>query len=202
MDKNNLNDKLFKAIFEGDVEKVIESIKQGADVNAKYQQSINYIGRHNQSKVTDVLKMSNSEQADFLPVLKKFLNVIDATPLMFAVRWGFNNEMKLPKHGHLKILKILIDEGANVNASASSPKNLTALHLACLDPNATIIKCLLDNGANPNMKCDTHKPDVIFYIYYFGIHTFLDICEEDLYLQDKKITGQEILSIYSKGERL
>lgn len=53
--------------------------------------------------------------------------------------------------GHLKIVKILIENGANVN-TVSSYRNYTPLLAACEEGNLDIVKLLFENGADIHIK--------------------------------------------------
>ncbi len=67
------------------------------------------------------------------------------TPLHFAAH-----------NGHLAIIRMLLEHGANLNASAQgeygNDSNLTPLHLAALSKQKDIVQMLLARGANPNSK--------------------------------------------------
>ncbi|KAI9292001.1 ankyrin [Neoconidiobolus thromboides FSU 785] len=57
------------------------------------------------------------------------------------------------KHNHLSITKILLVNGANINAKTKGLKT-TVLHRAILDKNKEMINFLLDNGADLDIVDD------------------------------------------------
>ena len=54
------------------------------------------------------------------------------------------------RHGHLEIVKFLIDNGAAVNAVGID--NRAALHFAIIRGHASIVRYLLENGADVNLR--------------------------------------------------
>lgn len=52
----------------------------------------------------------------------------------------------------IKILKLLIAKGADVNIRDKDENNATLLMNVCEDDNFELVKILLEAGANPNLK--------------------------------------------------
>jgi len=104
----NLNEELLDAVKEGDLRRVKELLKMGADPNARSERGV----------------------AAEIERLK------ECTPLHVAAYFG-----------RARIAKLLIEQGADVNAKDFSGR--TPLHLAALRHNARITQLLLNSGADP-----------------------------------------------------
>ena len=63
------------------------------------------------------------------------------TPLMYAVQAG-----------HMKIAKLLLDLGADINACDVESSGNTALHIACETGRVDMVHFLLENGARTDIK--------------------------------------------------
>jgi len=132
--KESLNRALFQTVFEKDIKKARELIKNGADVNWKncdFQKFSNcaiHIAAWNGDEGMCNLLCDNG--AD-LEIENQFFN----TPLMFASYYGEE-----------KVVKVLLEKGAQVS-SISSGTGLTALHKACMQGYPSIAKLLLEHGA-------------------------------------------------------
>jgi hypothetical protein len=107
----DLNEKLLDAVEEGDIAKVQELLKKGADPNARDHGPRERWWRYGK------------------------------TPLCLAV-----------EHGHSEIVKLLIEHGADVNASCYIDSFETPLHRAVVDDNIEIAKLLIQNGADVNAR--------------------------------------------------
>lgn len=71
---------------------------------------------------------------------------------------------------YLDIIELLLEKGANINATANDPSysNMTALHYAALTGNLAATKLLLAWGANTAIKNGQHRiPLVVAYQHGF-----------------------------------
>jgi cytohesin len=81
-----------------------------------------------------------------------------------------NNNGSTPLHiaaykGHVEIVKILLDRGADLNAKDNTGH--APLHWAAIEGHVDVVRVLLDRGANPNAKNNTgHTP--LHNAAYFG----------------------------------
>lgn len=72
---------------------------------------------------------------------------------------GFTPLMLTSQQGHIAIVKLLIDNGANVKAVAKGLKNITALHQACQNGHTDISELLIDKDADVNaIRTDGFTP--------------------------------------------
>ena len=61
------------------------------------------------------------------------------------------------------LVKILINEGANVNIEKND--RITALHMAVENNNIEVVKLLINNGGDVNIRTDSGSIPLAFYIY-------------------------------------
>jgi len=110
-------------------------IELGADVNEKFKKPINFGGRFC-GKSTSMATISSGRPASnsVPPSLYGIDSISSSTPLMWASRFG-----------HLEIAKLLIQNGADVNATTVG--NWTALMFATIDGFTEIVELLLENNA-------------------------------------------------------
>jgi ankyrin repeat protein len=67
-------------------------------------------------------------------------------PLVWAIETGQSNTLRL------KIVKLLLDHGANPNLREDSTVSQTPLMVAAQQPDAAVVRLLLNRGADPNIK--------------------------------------------------
>lgn len=119
---------LFEACDKGDLEQTKKLIDHGADVNVK-----------NHFKQTPLhLACSNYNLVEYLIAHGAKVNSRDknyCTPLHLACAYGSR-----------KLIKLLIDVGANINAKIK-PDGFTPLDVALVERDKTIIKLLIDHRA-------------------------------------------------------
>ncbi|MGA9753047.1 MAG: ankyrin repeat domain-containing protein [Acidobacteriota bacterium] len=137
---------LHTAIVMGHADIAFLLIKSGADVNAleNHGQSPVYLAaEERQSDVVDALL-----KAKATPCIKDSYNV---TPLMAAIAGdgGQEGEEAYPREETLKICRMLVSRGCDVNA-AERYEGGTALISAAVCNQPEIGRLLLENGADPN----------------------------------------------------
>jgi len=135
IDTEELNLKLGNAAFDGDLEKVQEYIKRGADIN--YQEPL-----YGTSALYLALKNNHKEIAKYLIEQGANVNIMTydkETPLSTAIIFS-----------NFEMVKYLIQKKADVNALLFD--NETALIYAIYIDSIDIVKLLLTNGANVNIK--------------------------------------------------
>ncbi|EOA81085.1 uncharacterized protein SETTUDRAFT_44889 [Exserohilum turcica Et28A] len=72
-----------------------------------------------------------------------------------AKHWGEHALTVEAEHGHHRMVKLLLDKGADVNAQGGEYGN--ALHAASVAGHEAIVKLLLNKGANVNVECPRFK---------------------------------------------
>ncbi len=60
-------------------------------------------------------------------------------------------------HGYTDLVRLLIEEGADVNARTTNEWAHTPLHLACRYSGVPIVRLLLEKGADPNARNKENK---------------------------------------------
>jgi len=137
----DLNQKLIAAVMNGDVKTVSGLLSQGADVNAHSDYGV--------FRGTTAL-IAASMCGDFGSI----------KALSFKSR-GFNGHVDIgdpqrdlknieADEGKAKIVRILLDNGADANAKTDD--GMTALIAAAYGSDIEITKALLDKGADPNAR--------------------------------------------------
>ena len=89
--------------------------------------------------------------------VKKIISVLKAgiDPNLTNSRWTALHFAS--QEGHLEVIKLLLENGANINAQVKwgdeeDEKYETALQLASMKGHLEVVKLLLENGANPNIQ--------------------------------------------------
>jgi ankyrin repeat protein len=120
-----------------------------------------------------------NDPADFADPMAK--NISGATPLHEAVRWG-----------RLDMIRLLIEEGADVNVQDA--KGNAPLHIAVNPPDShrEVIRTLLENGADPTLQ-DAHGETPLHIAVILGrsaevIESLID--EDGLALSTRNIDGK------------
>jgi len=158
---------MWSAAREGDVGRVQELLRQGADVNAKHPDG-----------GTPLIKAADRGHREVLQALLAAGAQVDGkdaegwTALMWSAERGRielvnlliasgadpkarNKEGGVPimpaaLNGHVEVLKVLLEKGAEVNAAASDGS--TALMVAARQGQTEVLKFLLARAADPNLK--------------------------------------------------
>lgn len=130
--QNNLNQKLYKAIDNKNLNDVKKYVLEGADVNAK----------DNDGCLHGAVMHGGLEIVQFLIAHGAHVdaqNDIKRTPLHYAANFG-----------HLKVIQYLINQGADVNAKDNA--EWTPLHWAAYYGRLEIAQFLIAHGANINAQ--------------------------------------------------
>jgi len=175
LEKEELSEVMLEAIKNGNKKQAEQLIKDGFDVNFRYEKNMTPLLKAidaNQSDIAELLikndaikldlqndtgltalmlaiKKNLSKIAELLIEKKANLELRDTygnTPLIHAAHNGNKNYSDTQQ----KIIKLLIDRGANVNAQNNNGP--TALIYAAHNKNKEIVKLLVDAGANVNIK--------------------------------------------------
>lgn len=77
---------------------------------------------------------------------KEHRNVSDYTPLSLAASGGYVN-----------IIKLLLQNGAEINSRTGSKLGISPLMLAAMNGNTAAVKLLLDMGSDINAQIETNK---------------------------------------------
>ena len=171
-----LNRELFKAIDEENIDKVKDLIKKGANVNFVNFVTINFDGNWRFSPLMLASKKGNIKIVELLlnngadinysfhdgspyPVLFSALSIASAYNKIEVIKILIKRGINLKKLGgtviadrrnkyksKIKILKLLIEAGADINASVYGTPLINAIN----DCNIDLINYLFDKGANPN----------------------------------------------------
>jgi len=134
------NDKLFVAAREGNVEQVEYLLKNGANVNHRFQ----YLQKDFQPYETPIIAAAQNGYLDVVKILIRNKAQIDTTNShneRNAIYYAVMNK-------HRKIVNYLLDKGANPMSKQSLGKNL--LMMAIEQDNLNLIKYLVRYGAWPD----------------------------------------------------
>jgi ankyrin repeat protein len=126
----NINDQLFAAAQLGNINLVINSLAQGADVDAVHNIGVTPLYIASQNGHLAVVELLLKKGAD--PEFKFPVN--DMTPLCNS---AYN--------GKAAVVQMLLDYGADIEAKIGSA---TVLHLAAQRGQREVVKLLLENGAS------------------------------------------------------
>jgi len=133
----SLDEKLFKAVIDGDAARVRELLRKGANANAK----------DGDSDLTPLHVAAAKGHADVARLLLEHgadvnakESVHDATPLHVAAAMG-----------HADVAKLLLEHRANVHAKYGD-SDLTPLHIAALYGHVDVARLLLEHGADVNAR--------------------------------------------------
>jgi len=133
---------LFAAAKEGDVNKVLQAIQEGADPTcwdefAGRHQAIHLASYYGHTEVVKTLLKSGAE----VDAIGNFAISNEeskyGTPLHLAVETG-----------NIELAKFLIDSGANINLTDGTYEYYTPLHTACRSGKLEAVKLLKEKGAD------------------------------------------------------
>jgi uncharacterized protein len=157
-----MSDEYFRAIKNGDIQKVRELIEQNPSlVDTKDESGMSGVvvaTYYSQSKVSDLL-ISKGAALDFfeaamtgrLEVLRKFSEV-DPKLLKVFSKDGFTALHLAAFFGHEDVAKFLVEQGSDVNAISTNAMRVTPLHSAVAHNHLEISKLLVSGGADVNAK--------------------------------------------------
>lgn len=154
---------LLKAALSGDLKKVDEALKNGANpINCGY-------------KGTPIIYSICIEGSHKIAVylIQKFPACVfsvtkDGLTVLFAVCTKFNHEKD--KKATYELVRLILEYGANINAHIGPFKNNgTILHHCCSDP--TMLKILLEYKPNPFIFNIVEKTPLQYHIF-FGDYLF------------------------------
>ena len=149
-----LDEELFKAVTRGDVARVRELLKKGANVNARekdYSITVHFMVFNRcvaSARVCGLSPLHWAAAYGFVDVVKILLehgadvnprNVDGITPLHLAT-----------VAGHVDVARILLEHGADVNTK--NEDNQTPLHYAATEGHAVVARLLLEHGADPSIR--------------------------------------------------
>ena len=158
---------MLQASIDGDLKIVKAEIKAGKNINTLNNDgtvsALHYAAWNNHFNIVQYLVENNAD------VNIQSMNY--STPLLFAVSRdnldiakylidngantkGNSVDSLIHRAKSLKMLKLLLDTGIDINALDSA--NLTALHWAVINNSLERVKALIENGALTNIKHSAH----------------------------------------------
>jgi len=124
-----------------------------------------------------------AEQDNTVPIINKVHDNDGKTPLQVATQ-----------HGRLNNMKLLLDQGADVNAKDKAGQ--TALYVAVQqNKNTDSIKLLLDKGADINTKDKVGRTALHIAVQYKSIDSVKCLLDEGADINTKNMFGQTALHI-------
>ena len=166
---NNIDEKLFKSIFYGDLEGVVDALAQGGRVSVRNSQGLLLAAQGGHTDICGLLLAHGSDVNEVHPKTKQTALHLAAIRGHEAVveallSWGAIVDLKNPRgatplfaacqQGHLASVLVLLKAGASV----SMPNNNGGLpiHIAAQENRVEIVRILVDYGCSPDMVscCD------------------------------------------------
>lgn len=95
---------------------------------------------------------------------KEHRNVSDYTPLSLAASGGFVN-----------IIKLLLDNGAEINSRTGSKLGISPLMLAAMNGHVAAVKLLLDMGSDINAQIETNRNTALTLACFQGRHEVVSL---------------------------
>lgn len=138
----NWTAELVDAAGDGDLQKVKEALKNGADINARYEDSPALIDAVNWGNV-EIVKYLVENGAD----IENMNNIYGNTALMRTA-----DTMYVESEICIEIAQYLLEKGANINAKTRN--GWTALMYASCKGHFDMVKFLVENGADINAITD------------------------------------------------
>ena len=147
---------LFSAVMSGNGKIVRNFLTEGAKLKAHGTTALHVAAEYGHEEMLQMLLENTAEDSDsdydaetkkidpengtretYIQTLLRFFDTEGDTPLH-----------KAAKHGHLDVVRILVDNAANTEA-ITYDSGFTALHLAATEGHVAVVKLLLQNGASP-----------------------------------------------------
>ena len=201
---------LWSAAREGDVGRVQELLRQGADLNANHPDG-----------GTPLIKAADRGHREVLQALLAAGATVDGkdaegwTALMWSAERGrievvnlllaaganpnARNEvggvaiMPAGLNGHIDVLKLLLEKGAEVNANATDGS--TALMVSARQGQTEAVKFLLARGADPNIKTTTEATALFFAAAGNNTETVIALLEKGLDINARAKDGATPLMV-------
>jgi ankyrin repeat protein len=180
--QEKINEKFLQAAAEGNIEKAIECLTEGADLNAKTLKGNNALylaGTRNRKEFFDwILEVTQKGN----PIDVNNINNVNDTLLFELVREKVNVHY--------------VDALLNKNASVDMPSRSggTALLQACANTDYDVVKCLVEHKANPNAFLAENKTTPMLMAAAEGNFDILKLLAENGgNLNELDKTGKNIL---------
>jgi hypothetical protein len=129
-----LDKKLLEAVRRGNAYKVIEFLREGANVNTRDEDGLTPLHYAASRGYVEVARLLLENGADV-----NAKNEHGITPLHFAA-----------SEGHADVARLLLERGADANARDED--GLTPLHNAAANGHLDVVKLLLEKGADPAIR--------------------------------------------------
>ena len=147
---------LFSAVMSGNGKIVLKFLREGAELKSHGTTALHVAAEYGHQEILQILledaaidsdsdydaetkkiDHENGTRETYIQTLLRFFDTEGDTPLH-----------KAAKHGHLDVVKMLVDYAANTEATTSD-LGLTALHFAAAEGHVAVVNLLLQNGASP-----------------------------------------------------
>ncbi|MBN1799180.1 MAG: ankyrin repeat domain-containing protein, partial [Spirochaetales bacterium] len=174
----DLNDNLINAAIIGDLQKVKEAMKQGADVNAKSDTNRTALFLASGNGHTEVVKLLIETGAD--------VNIADTVLESTAIHVAANM-------GYLEIVGLLIKNGADIDPVDKDGK--TPLMLASLKGFHEIVRLLAEHGANTNHTDVQGYTSIMWAAFHSHTDTIVCLIELNADLNCVNVWHETVLDI-------
>ncbi|XP_075391069.1 ankyrin-3 isoform X1 [Tenrec ecaudatus] len=134
--KSDANASYLRAARAGHVEKALDYIKNGVDVNICNQNGLNALHLASKEGHVEVVSELLQREANVDAATKKGNTALHIASLA----------------GQAEVVKVLVTNGANVNAQ--SQNGFTPLYMAAQENHLEVVKFLLDNGASQSLATE------------------------------------------------
>ncbi len=139
-----IDNDLILAAIEGNKDKVIDLLNQGADVDHRDRNGRTALTSASLNNYVDIVKLLIEKGADV-----NFKTELRLTALMVA-----------SKYGHTEIVRLLIESNANINHKDIYER--TALIYASREGRKEVVKLLIEKGADVNCKDKWRETSLIY----------------------------------------
>jgi uncharacterized protein len=153
---------LLEAIQKGDVNRASELIQEDPEIaGSRTTEGVSYVSvamYHRQPEIARLLASKRPDldlfEACSVGAADRVRDIVQEDPSSVNTYSpdGFPPVALAAFFGHIDILDILIQAGADVNAQARNPMQVAAIHAAVAAKDARGVEILLRNGADPNLQ--------------------------------------------------